>query len=224
MKGRPPGTPKSDDPTKKKRKRHARERNLCDVKIKITEYSAGPSISELAFTSNLEADVLGRVHGQPFWTIQRVNGNGTNGIGDGQPATHKHTLAKSDEIKKNSIQRLLAAREKDTRKIRKPATTVWKPPAWKPTGAAAATAKRHSKAHSLKLYATCFCPFSQRVWITLEAKGLGYQYCEIDALSTPKPTQLLEANPRGLVPAVRHDAWACGESAVILEYVSRESV
>ncbi|KAI9735140.1 MAG: hypothetical protein M1834_001728 [Cirrosporium novae-zelandiae] len=38
LKGRPPGTPKSDDPTKKKRKRTARERDLCDVKIKITEY------------------------------------------------------------------------------------------------------------------------------------------------------------------------------------------
>lgn len=41
MKGRPPGTPKSEDPTKKKRKRQARERDLCDVKIKITEYFPG---------------------------------------------------------------------------------------------------------------------------------------------------------------------------------------
>lgn len=38
MKGRPPGTKKSTDPEKKKRKRVARERDLCDVKIKITEY------------------------------------------------------------------------------------------------------------------------------------------------------------------------------------------
>ena len=41
LKGRPPGTRKSDDPNKKKRKRHARERDLCDVKIKITEYFPG---------------------------------------------------------------------------------------------------------------------------------------------------------------------------------------
>lgn len=41
MKGRPPGTPKSDDPNKKKRKRTARERDLCDVKIKITEHYPG---------------------------------------------------------------------------------------------------------------------------------------------------------------------------------------
>lgn len=38
MKGRPPGTPKSDDPNKKKRRRTARQRDLCDVKIKITEH------------------------------------------------------------------------------------------------------------------------------------------------------------------------------------------
>ena len=41
LKGRPPGTPKSDDPNKKKRKRQARERDLCDVKIKVTEYFPG---------------------------------------------------------------------------------------------------------------------------------------------------------------------------------------
>ncbi|KAL8816896.1 MAG: hypothetical protein Q9191_008248 [Dirinaria sp. TL-2023a] len=41
LKGRPPGTPKSDDPNKKKRKRQARERDLCDVKIKITEFFPG---------------------------------------------------------------------------------------------------------------------------------------------------------------------------------------
>lgn len=63
-------------------------------------------------------------------------------------------------------------------------------------------------------------PFSQRVWIALEAKGLDYQYCEIYPLRRPKPTQLLEANPRGLVPAIQQGEWACWESAVILEYAS----
>lgn len=41
MKGRPPGTPKSNDPNKKKRKRNSRQRDLCDVKIKVTEYFPG---------------------------------------------------------------------------------------------------------------------------------------------------------------------------------------
>lgn len=67
---------------------------------------------------------------------------------------------------------------------------------------------------------TAHSPFSQRVWIALEAKGLAYQYCEIDPYKKPAPTQLLEANPRGLVPAIRQGDWAISESAVILEYVS----
>lgn len=50
LKGRPSGTPKSDDPNKKKRKRTARERDLCDVKIKITEYF--PAASDWQGTPN----------------------------------------------------------------------------------------------------------------------------------------------------------------------------
>lgn len=48
LKGRPPGTAKSTDPNKKKRKRVARERDLCDVKIKITEYARGTVPDEIA--------------------------------------------------------------------------------------------------------------------------------------------------------------------------------
>ena len=47
LKGRPPGTPKSDDPEKKKRKRTARERDLCHVKIKVVEYFPVSEISNL---------------------------------------------------------------------------------------------------------------------------------------------------------------------------------
>ena len=46
-----------------------------------------------------------------------------------------------------------------------------------------------------------------------------YQYCETDPFK--RPTQLLEANPRGLVPAIREGEWASGESGIILEYVSK---
>lgn len=95
MKGRPSGTPKSDDPSKKKRRRSARQRDLCDVKIKITEHVSGS---------------------QRMWTIQRVNGNGGNGKGDGVAGPHKHSLRRSDEIKKNSVQRYLAEQDKATKK------------------------------------------------------------------------------------------------------------
>lgn len=60
-------------------------------------------------------------------------------------------------------------------------------------------------------------PFVQRVWISLEAKGLQYQYVEVDPYK--KPESLLEINPRGLVPALRHGDFGIGESTVIMEYV-----
>jgi len=87
----------------------------------------------------------------------------------------------------------------------------------KATGTALGTVKRHSKEHDLKLFGSCFCPFVQRVWIALEAKDLDYQYIEVDPYK--KPLSLLEVNPQGLVPALRHGEWACYESTVLLEYL-----
>lgn len=57
----------------------------------------------------------------------------------------------------------------------------------------------------------------QRVWIALELKGIPYQYIEVDPYQ--KPQSLLEVNPRGLVPALRHNDWGCYESTVLMEYV-----
>lgn len=51
LKGRPSGTPKSDDPNKKKRKRQARERDLCDVKIKVTEYFSSEEARKMGMTA-----------------------------------------------------------------------------------------------------------------------------------------------------------------------------
>jgi glutathione S-transferase len=97
----------------------------------------------------------------------------------------------------------------------------------------------HGKEADLRLHAACYwyavstfsclyiswlltadcSPFSQRVWIALEAKGQPYQYIETDPPKGPASTPLLEANPRGRVPAIHQGDWACSESAVILEYV-----
>lgn len=60
-------------------------------------------------------------------------------------------------------------------------------------------------------------PFVQRVWISLEAKKVPYQYIEVDPYK--KPQSLLDVNPRGLVPALRHGDWGCYESTVLMEYV-----
>lgn len=159
MKGRPPGTPKSNDPMKKKRKRSARERDLCDVKIKITEYFPGATLqldegmgaypSPQQFYDAQGMPYTPGANGEKFWTIQRVNGNGGNGKGDGVAGPHKHTLAKSDEIKKSTVQRFINAQKKEAKKTPKP-------PQRKATGLALATVKRHLKEHELKLYASCF--------------------------------------------------------------------
>ena len=58
----------------------------------------------------------------------------------------------------------------------------------------------------------------QRVWIALEVKGIAYQYIEVDPYK--KPQQLLDVNPRGLVPGIAHGNWGIGESTVLMEYVS----
>ncbi|KAI9839966.1 MAG: hypothetical protein M1819_000158 [Sarea resinae] len=87
----------------------------------------------------------------------------------------------------------------------------------KATGNALGTVKKHSREHELKLFGSCFCPFVQRVWISLEVKGLQYQYIEVDPYK--KPESLLEVNPRGLVPALRHGNWGCYESSVLMEYL-----
>ncbi|KAJ5221751.1 uncharacterized protein N7469_010638 [Penicillium citrinum] len=212
LKGRPPGTPKSNDPNKKKRKRTARERDLCDVKIKITEHL--PTASEPDRTGGFEslpADLMPGRHtlfpvqgdqsfgvmnptpniaavssetgGRRYYTIQRVNGNGANGKNDGQQN--------------------MSAQQKSYHT--------------KATGPAAATALNHSAETNLKLYGSCFCPFVQRVWISLELKGIPYQYIEINPYEKPKA--LLDINPRGLVPALQHDNWGCYESSVLMEYL-----
>lgn len=166
MKGRPPGTPKSIDPLKKKRKRNARERDLCDVKIKITEYFPGATIQvdegvgsfpvpQQFFDSN-GRPVQPGANGEKFWTIQRVNGNGGNGKGDGVAGPHQHSLAKSDEIKKSTVERYVNAQKKDSKKTTKPAQR-------KASGSALATARKHAKDHELKLYGACF-------WYVLDLK------------------------------------------------------
>jgi hypothetical protein len=110
-----------------------------------------------------------------YWTIQRVNGNGGNGKADGIPGPHKHTLEKSDEIKKSTVQRFLAAQEKEAKKgqvsivvaiiylctislcaqhVNMELQRQMQPK--KPSGNALVTAKKHSKEDQFKLYAASF--------------------------------------------------------------------
>jgi glutathione S-transferase len=62
----------------------------------------------------------------------------------------------------------------------------------------------------------------QRVWIALEAKGIPYQYIEVNPYDKPKV--LTEISPNSLVPATRHGpTWSLHESATILEYIEELS-
>ncbi|KAI2933636.1 hypothetical protein CBS147320_1492 [Aspergillus niger] len=257
LKGRPPGTPKSNDPNKKKRKRTARQRDLCDVKIKITEYFPGhdvmgsdlgvldglgvpsPVLQESAVREQQQAqnqqfglltpslnpplpEGHPGVNGQRFFTIQRVNGNGANGKNDGVSGGHRHTLEDSDRVKKNSVQRFLLQELKEKKRslntrVMATQNQIQKQYHTKATGLAAQTVAHRSQDNELKLYGSCFCPFVQRVWVALEIKGIPYQYIEVDPYK--KPQSLLDVNPRGLVPALRHGDWGSYESSVLLEYL-----
>lgn len=94
------------------------------------------------------------------------------------------------------------------------------------TGQALATVESHPTAKAdeygegMTLYGANFCPFVQRVWMTLEVLGdVGYRYAEIDPYKKPK--ELLDVNPKGLVPALRiGDTGKClAESTVVMEYL-----
>lgn len=148
LKGRPAGTAKSDDPSKKKRKRVARERDLCDVKIKITEYLPGATRDEiqnhLSQQPRREAigldQLVATVESSPavcwdtgpagygqitrrFYTLQRVNGTGPSGKEEGG-GSHKHAIEDSDKIKKNSVERWMAKISKEPPKRKAPVALV----------------------------------------------------------------------------------------------------
>ena len=126
----------------KKRKRTARERDLCDVKIKTTEYFPAAQDSEQGQDSASQAggSFLGEAQGfnssmvqtQTFGVLQPHIGAGADHPGangqryftiqrvgskdDAAGSLHQHTLEDSDRIKKNSILRELAKEDKDRKK------------------------------------------------------------------------------------------------------------
>ncbi|RMD41714.1 hypothetical protein DV735_g3389, partial [Chaetothyriales sp. CBS 134920] len=292
LKGRPSGTKKSDDPNKKKRKREKRERDLCDVKIKITEWfsreecaqqnlahpSDEPSFPDSDAAERADLHIILDNHvggpenafgllgparrfppghpganGKKWYTIQRVNnvpdGAEADPDADGHPLDHKHNLEESDRIKKNSVERWQLQQEKEKRQSLK-GVQVRKPEAsavsaslrnqaslpYFASGAAARTSSLHRSPVSshLAFYGNSYCPFAQRVWIALEIKQIPYQYIEVipphvlspsstssDGLSATagKPKELLEVNPEGIIPCIKHGNWGIWESGIMMEYL-----
>ncbi|OBZ78129.1 Glutathione S-transferase U8 [Grifola frondosa] len=89
------------------------------------------------------------------------------------------------------------------------------------TGAAFETAAAHCNPENITLFGSCFCPFVQRVWVTLEHLGIDYEYFEVDPYK--KPPELLEVSPKGLVPALKLNNYnpprALNESTVIMDFL-----
>ncbi|KIW99408.1 uncharacterized protein Z518_11396 [Rhinocladiella mackenziei CBS 650.93] len=91
------------------------------------------------------------------------------------------------------------------------------------TGPAARIVAKHQKDEPITLYSGWFCPFVQRVWITLEEKKIPYKYVEINPYR--KEPSFLKLNPRGLVPTLGCASGKDGsqkpliESNIISEYL-----
>lgn len=85
------------------------------------------------------------------------------------------------------------------------------------TGNAAKTVAEHQAKQDLVFYSGWFCPFNQRVWISLEEKGIPYQYKEVNPYKKEK--HFLDINPKGLVPAIEYQGRALYESLVLCEFL-----
>ncbi|RPD57744.1 glutathione S-transferase C-terminal-like protein [Lentinus tigrinus ALCF2SS1-7] len=84
------------------------------------------------------------------------------------------------------------------------------------TGNAAKTVEKHQEPQELVFYAGWFCPYVQRSWITLEEKGIPYQYKEVNPYKKEK--HFLDINPKGLVPAIEYKGKAMYESLILCEF------
>ncbi|XP_005097996.2 probable glutathione S-transferase parC [Aplysia californica] len=70
---------------------------------------------------------------------------------------------------------------------------------------------------NLKLYCAWYCPFAQRVSISLKEKEVEYEYIETDPEN--KTPEFLAVSPRGLVPSMVHNGKPVYESGVCVEYI-----
>eukprot|EP00250_Pteridium_aquilinum_P013979 c21701_g1_i1 orf=95-970(+) len=64
------------------------------------------------------------------------------------------------------------------------------------------------------------CPFSQRVLLTLEEKGIPYNAKYVDL--TNKPDWFLEINPEGKVPVIKHEGKWVPDSDVITQIIEEK--
>jgi len=58
-------------------------------------------------------------------------------------------------------------------------------------------------ANKPSLYKSWFCPYAQRAWIALLAKGVDFEEVEHDPYN--KSEDWLKISPRGLIPVIVHN-------------------
>ena len=68
------------------------------------------------------------------------------------------------------------------------------------TGDALSTAQAHGSPNGITLFGSCFCPFVQRVWVTLEHLGIDYMVSPSVAPSWYIADMLIRMQYCGLLP------------------------
>jgi len=72
---------------------------------------------------------------------------------------------------------------------------------------------------TLKIYAVPPSPFSRKVVVILEEKGMDYEYVEFPPF--PKREELTKKSPLGLIPILEHDGRIVNDSSVICAYIEQ---
>ncbi|CAK7235692.1 hypothetical protein SCUCBS95973_009353 [Sporothrix curviconia] len=85
------------------------------------------------------------------------------------------------------------------------------------TGIASDTVTQHAGPASIVLWGGWFCPFTQRTWAALEAKGIPYQYREVNPYLKEK--DFIDISPHGLTPGLQVDGRPLHDSTVINEFL-----
>ncbi|THH33085.1 hypothetical protein EUX98_g1139 [Antrodiella citrinella] len=81
------------------------------------------------------------------------------------------------------------------------------------------TMRNHRNSFSTPLYAGRFCPFVYRTWITLEERGVPYQYKEVNPYDKEERKQYIAINPKGLIPSILYKGRLLAESFILCEFL-----
>lgn len=112
---------------------------------------------------------------------------------------------------------------------------------WIEAAGEATIRKRSAATKPVRLFCGWFCPFAQRAWIACEAKGIDYEYVEINPYEVDESEpggytkkqlpldvkrarcpEFVASSPRGLLPAMDADGERVWESLQLIEYIDEK--